>query len=145
MKKIISTMIMAMALFGCEDATKAIDQAQEAANKAVDSVQEQIDIIQDHVDSVDFNLEQFGEATESAQALAASVEEALDADFSDPEALVEAKDDIANAYRCLVEASSESTVEKMMDNILASISNDEAKSLIKKGIDKAKAASECVM
>ncbi|MGR5131060.1 hypothetical protein [Vibrio alfacsensis] len=145
MKKTISTMIMTIALFGCEDATKAIDQAQEAANKAVDSVQEQIDTIQDHVDSLDFNLEQFGDAAESAQALSESVEEALNVDFNDPEALIEVRNDIANAYSCLVEASSESTVEKVMDNVLASMSNDEAKSLIEKGIEKAKKASECVM
>ena len=45
MKKTISTMVLAMALAGCDDASKAIDQAQEAANKAIDTVQEQMESV----------------------------------------------------------------------------------------------------
>ncbi|MED5504630.1 MAG: hypothetical protein VYC54_09435 [Pseudomonadota bacterium] len=140
MKKTISTMVLAMALAGCDDASKAIDQAQEAANKAIDTAQEQMESVEDA-----FNLVQFGDAAESAEELAASVEEAMNVDFSDPQALIEAKEHIANAYACLVEASSESTVDKVMDKVMSSIGSEETKSLIKEGIEKAQAAKECVM
>ncbi len=79
-------MVLAVALAGCDDASKAIDQAQEAANKAIDTVQEQMESVEDA-----FNLDQFGDAAESAEQLAASVEEAMNVDFSDPQALIEAK------------------------------------------------------
>ena len=55
-------MVLAMALTGCDDASKAIDQAQEAANKAIDTVQEQMESVEDA-----FNLDQFGDAAESAE------------------------------------------------------------------------------
>lgn len=128
-------------LSGCDDATKAIDQVQEAANKAVDTMQEKMVSI----DLSKLNLDQFGDAAESAKELASSVEEALNADFSNPEALTEVKDHIANAYSCLVDASSESTAEKLMDKVRATISSEDAQSLIEQGIEKAQKAKECVM
>ncbi|BCN25714.1 hypothetical protein [Vibrio alfacsensis] len=140
MRKTILTLGLVTALFGCEDATKAIDEAQAAANKAIDSVQEQIESVESA-----FNVDQFQGAADAAQELAESVEEAMNVDFSDPEALVEAKEHIANAYACLVDASTESTVEKVMDKVMASIGDEETKSLIEEGIEKAQAAKECVM
>lgn len=133
MRKTILTLGLVTALFGCEDATKAIDEAQAAANKAIESVESA------------FNVDQFQGAADAAQELAESVEEAMNVDFSDPEALVEAKEHIANAYACLVDASTESTVEKVMDKVMASIGDEETKSLIEEGIEKAQAAKECVM
>jgi len=141
MKKYVIALAFVAALSGCEDATKAIDQAQEAANNAVDSIQEKIE----SVDLSQLNLDQFGDATESAKEFAFSVEEALNADFSNPEALTQVKENIANTYACLVDATSESTAEKLMDKVLATISNEQAQSLVEKGIEKAKAAQECVM
>ncbi|MGC9494224.1 hypothetical protein [Vibrio genomosp. F10] len=141
MKNLMTLSIVAFALSGCDDATKAIDQAQQAANQAVDSIQSQID-------SIDFdqlNLEQFGETAELAEELASSIGEALSADFANPEELTQISDHVANAYSCLVEASSESTAEKVLDKILSSITGEEAMSLIDKGIARAKAAQECVM
>ncbi|MGB1321525.1 MAG: hypothetical protein ACPG5L_11385 [Vibrio gallaecicus] len=143
MKKYIPAAILVTLLVGCDDASKAIDQAQEAANKAVDSVQDQIASID--LNDIDINLEQFGDAADSATEVAASVQEALEADFSDPEALIEIKDHIANAYSCLVDASSESVAEKLINKVTASINNDEAMSLIEEGIAKANEAKECVM
>jgi hypothetical protein len=71
------------------------------------------------------NLEQFGDSAKSAKVLASSIEEALNVDFSDPDAIVEVKEHIANAYRCLIDISSESLIEK--------------------GIEKAKAVQKCVL
>lgn len=141
MKRYITAIMLVTALSGCDDATKAIDQAQEAANKAVDSVQEKVGSL----DLGQLNLEQFGEAAESAKQLASSVEEALNADFSDPAALTEVKDHIANAYSCLVDASSEASAEKLLEKVMATINSEQALSLIENGIEKAKAAQECVM
>ena len=141
MKRYITAIMLVTALSGCDDATKAIDQAQEAANKAVDSVQEKMGSL----DLGELNLEQFGEAAESAKQLATSVEEALNADFSDPAALTEVKDHIANAYSCLVDASSEASAEKLLEKVMSTINSEQALSLIENGIEKAKAAQECVM
>lgn len=141
MKRYVTALVLVAALAGCEDATKAIDQAQEAANKAVDTIQEQME----SVDLSKLNLDQFGDATESAKEFALSVEEALNADFTNPEALTQVKENIANTYACLVDATSESTAEKLMDKVLATISNQEAQSLVEKGIEKAKSAQKCVM
>jgi cysteinyl-tRNA synthetase len=141
MKKYLTTLILITVLSGCDDATKAIEQAQESANKAIDSLQEQME----SVDLSQLNLDQFGDAAESAKELAASIEEALHVDFNDQAALTEVKEHIANAYSCLVDASSESTAEQIIDKIMTSIGNEDAQSLIEKGVDKAKAAKECVM
>ncbi|OEE62900.1 hypothetical protein A1OK_20165 [Enterovibrio norvegicus FF-454] len=141
MKKSITAIVLLMALSGCEDATKIIDQAQEAANQAVDGLQEKVE----SVDLSQLSLDQFGDAAGSAQALAASIQEAADADFADPTALVEVREHIANAYSCLVDATSESTAEKLLNSVLSSISSEDALSVIDNGIEKAKAAQECVM
>ncbi|MDD1792109.1 hypothetical protein L4D06_05970 [Enterovibrio makurazakiensis] len=141
MKKSLAAMMLLFTLTGCEDATKAIDQAQEAANKAVDGLQQKIE----SVDLGELNLDQFGDAADSAKALAMSVEEVVNADFADPQALVEVREQVANAYSCLVDATSESTAEKLLNTVLSSIGSEDALSIIDKGVEKAKAAKECVM
>ncbi|MGF1723461.1 hypothetical protein [Photobacterium nomapromontoriensis] len=141
MKKYITALLLVTALAGCDDASKAIDQAQEAANKAVDTMQDKMN----SVDLTQLKLDQLGDAAGSAKELASSVEEALNVNFSDPAALTEVKEHIANAYSCLVDASSESTAERLMDKVMATVSNEEAQSLIEKAIAKAKEAQECVM
>lgn len=133
--------MLVAALSGCDDANQVIDQAQKAANNAVDTMQEKME----SVDLSKLNLEQLGDAAASAQKLAESVDEALNADFSDPEVLTEVHEHISNAYSCLVEASSESTAEKLMDKVMVTISNEDAKTLIEKSIEKAKEAQKCVM
>ncbi|KII76434.1 lipoprotein [Vibrio renipiscarius] len=141
MKKYLTALMLVAALTGCDDASKAIEQAQDAANDAVDSLQEKIE----SVDLNALNLDQFGEAADSAEKLAESVQAALEADFSNPQALNDVKEHIANAYSCLVDVSSESAAEKLMDKVMESISNEEAQSLIERGVEKAKEAQECVM
>jgi len=134
-------LLFSIVLVGCEDANEAIDKAQDAANKAVD-------IAQSKLESVDFselNIEQFGDAAVSATEFAESIDEALNADYSNPEALIEVKEHIANAYSCLVEASSESTAEGLVNKVMATLSNEQAQSLIEKGIERAKDMQECVM
>ncbi|MDD1780947.1 hypothetical protein LRP49_06995 [Enterovibrio sp. ZSDZ35] len=141
MKKAITAVLLVTALAGCEEANNAIDQAQEAANKAVDTIQEQVE----SVDLSELNLDQFGDAAASAKALAESVEEAMNVDFSNPTALEDVKDHVSNAYSCLVDATSESTAEKLMNKVMQTITNEEAQTLIEKSVDMAKEAKECVM
>lgn len=140
-KKLLVSLLFSVALMGCDDASQAIDKAQEAANKAVDMAQEKLE----SVDLEAINIEQFGDAASSASEFAESIDEALNADYSNPKALVEIQEHIANAYSCLVEASSESSAEKLLDKVMSTISNQEAQSLIEKGVEGAKEMQECVM
>ncbi|MDD9195505.1 hypothetical protein PVK62_06590 [Aliivibrio sp. S3MY1] len=140
-KKLLVPLLFSVALMGCDDASEAIDKAQEAANKAVDMAQEKLESID--LDAI--NIEQFDDAASSVSEFAESIDEALNADYSNPEALVEIQEHIANAYSCLVEASSESSAEKLLDKVMSTISNQEAQSLIEKGVEGAKEMQECVM
>lgn len=156
MKKTLFAVMMTVALLGCEDANKAVDDAQDAATEAMNKVQEtaseatevvqeQMDKAQEQIESVGFDFEQFASTSETAKALSNTVKDAMNVDFSDPQAIEEMKDRIANAYQCYVEATSESEAEGTMSSMLASVSSDDVKSLIEKGMEKAKAVKECVM
>ncbi|MGR5244966.1 MULTISPECIES: hypothetical protein [Vibrio] len=156
MKKTFFAVMMAMALIGCDDANKAVDNVQEAAtetmdkvqetaNEATEVVQEQMEKTQEQVDSVGFDFEQFASTSETAKTLSNTVKDAMNVDFSDPQAIEEMKDRIANAYQCYVESTSESEAADAINSMMASVNSDEVKSLIEKGIEKAKAVKECVM
>ncbi|MGR5068472.1 MULTISPECIES: hypothetical protein [Vibrio] len=145
MKKIVLTMITAIALFGCEDVTKKMEQTQEAANKSIDAAQQQMVDIQEQVEDVDFNLGLYGDAAISAEGLAASVEEALDVDFSDAQAVKEVKEHIAVAYHCFVKDTSASTAEDLIKKIVATINSEQSKTLIEEGVESAKLVKECEM
>lgn len=141
MKHYLVALGLALALTGCDDANKAIDQAQQAANDAVDSLQQRVD----DLDLSQLNFEQFGEATDKAKEFAASVEEAVNADYSKPEVVTQVEDHIAATYNCLVDATSESTAEKWVNGILETIGTQEAQTVVEKAIEKAKDAQECMM
>ncbi len=140
MKKVIFTGLLLSLLAGCEDVNKLVDQAQVVANKAVDTVQEKMTTL----DVSDINLEKFGEAASSATSLANSMQEALNVDLTNAEAIDQIKNNIANAYSCLVDASSESAAEELLNGLLKSVQNEEAKSLIEGGIEKANSMKECL-
>ncbi len=140
-KKLLVPLLFTVVLAGCDDASEAIDKAQDAANKAVDMAQSKLE----SVDLSVLNIEQFGDAADSATEFAESIDEALNADYSNPKALTEIQEHIANAYSCLVEASSESSAEKLVNKVMSTISNEDAHSLIEKGVDSAKEIQECVM
>lgn len=102
-KKILLPLLCSIALMGCDDASETIDKAQNAANQAVDSMQSKLE----SMDFKELNLDQFDGAVGSASEFAESINEALNADYTNPKALTEIQEHIANAYSCLVEASSE--------------------------------------
>ncbi len=141
MKKLIAAGAMLIALTGCEEATKAIDQAQDAANKAVDSVQDKVASL----DFSDLNLDQLGEAAASAKQLVESVEDVMNADFSDPQVITDTVDKVANAYSCFAEATSDSSAQQLLDKVLETVGSEQAQSLVEKAIEKAQNAKECVM
>lgn len=140
MKKVIVGLVFVLALSGCDDANKMIEKTKDSVNETVVALQE-------HIESIDMsklNLEQFGDAENAAKKMASSVDEVLSVDFSNMESLKKAKEHLSNSYACLVDVSSESSAENLLNKIKSSISNEEAKSLIDSAIDKAKAGYECI-
>ncbi len=141
MKKYIPVMVLVIFLVGCEDASKAIDKAQEVANNAVDVMQEKVN----SVDLNDLNLDKLNNMADSGKALMTSIEQAINVDFTDQQALTEVKEKIGNAYSCLVDISSESNVDKLVEQARSHIVSEEVKSLVDSSIEKAKEAQKCVM
>lgn len=141
MKKSVITLTLMLALVGCDDASKAIDEAQAAANKAVDSLQQKADSL----DLNNLNLEVFGDATQKAQDFSQSIDSLINTDFTDHQAVVAATDKISNSYSCLVDVSSEATAENLLDKIVSSVKNDQVLAIIEKGVAQAKTAKECIM
>lgn len=134
-------LILMTALVGCDDASKAIDEAKAAANKAVDSLQQKADSF----DLNNLNLEVFGNATQKAQEFAQSIESLVNTDFTDHQAVAAATEKVSNSYSCLVDVSSETTAENLLDKIVSSIKNDQVLAIIEKGVAQAKNAKECIM
>ncbi len=141
MKKIILATALILSLTACEEATKKIDEAQQAANEALDGVQQTLDAL----NFDELNLEQFGEASQKAGELAQIIQQVMEENVNNPDKLLEAQDKVANAYSCLIDASSESTAEKVINTVLEKINNEQATTMIERAIEKASEAKECVM
>ncbi|TXZ69961.1 hypothetical protein FXE20_18455, partial [Vibrio cholerae] len=90
MKKSLMVLTVMIALVGCDDATKAIDEAQAAANKAVDSLQQKADSL----NLQDLNLDVLGDATQKAQEFTQSIDSLIKTDFTDHQAVVAATEKI---------------------------------------------------
>ncbi|MDN2482478.1 hypothetical protein [Vibrio agarivorans] len=141
MNKLILAVGMVVALAGCEDSAKAIDEAKDSASQLVGDMQEKIESF----DMESLNLEQFGGAGEQVQALADSVQEVLNTDFTDMSAVTAVKDKLANAYSCLVGASSDITAQQVIEKLLSSITNEEAVEVIEEGVEQGADAEQCSM
>lgn len=141
MRKTLIALGLALGLVGCEDASKAIDEAQAAANQAVDSLQQKADSL----DLKNLNLDVLGDATQKGQEFAQSIDSLINTDFTDFEAVAAATEEISNSYSCLVEVSSEATAENLLDKIVSSVKNDQVLAIIEKGVAQAKTAKECIM
>lgn len=128
------------ALTACDDSNKTIEHAKNLVNTAADSIQKQME----SVDLSQLNLDQFGDATESAKKLTESINEALNVDFGDIDAVNKAKEHITNAYSCLVDLSSESSAEKLLNKVKTSLGDKNVESLIEKSIEKARSGYKCV-
>lgn len=166
MKKTIFAVMMTVALFGCDEANKTVDSAQEAATEAAESVQETAseamdtveetasdamdsaqDAASDMADSMtdSFDYDQFAATSPQAKSFSDSIQAAMDVDFSDPQAVDSVTNRVANAYKCYVESTSESEAQSTLSSILSSLSNGDVKSLIQTAIDNAALITQCVM
>jgi beta-glucosidase/6-phospho-beta-glucosidase/beta-galactosidase len=141
MKKSVMTLTLTLALVGCDDASKVIDQAQEVANKAVDTLQLQAQLI----DLNSLNLEVFGDAAQRAKEFTQSIDTLMKTELGDQEAIRNVTEQISNSYYCLVEVSSQETAENLLDKIVSSVKNDQMLAIIEKGVGKANSVKECVI
>lgn len=141
MKKSVMTLTLTLALVGCDDASKVIDQAQEVANKAVDTLQLQAQSI----DLNSLNLEVFGDAAQRAKEFTQSIDTLMKTELGDQEAILNVTELISNSYYCLVEVSSQETAENLLDKIVSSVKNDQMLAIIEKGVGKANSVKECVI
>lgn len=141
MKKTLMALTLLVALVGCDDATKAIDEAQAAANKAVDNLQQKADSL----DLNNLNHEVFGDATQKAQEFSQSIDLLINTDFTDHQAVAAATEKISNSYSCLADVSSEATAENLLDKILSSVKNYQVLEIIEKSVAQAKTVKECIM
>ena len=130
MKKIAGLLIILAAIGGCEDANTAIEKAQQAANTAVDGLQEQIK----SVDLSKINPDQFGDAAASAKALMESIEKASDIDFTDTKALNDALEQVETAYEKLVDLTSQSRTEALMEKLLDAVPNEQTRKAIENSL-----------
>ncbi len=173
MKKTILAVIMTVALFGCDEANKAVDNAQEAATEAAESMKETasdaMDSASEAMDNVEeaasdamdsaqeaasdaanamsgsFDYDQFAATSPEAKTFSDSIQSAMDVDFSDPQAVDSVTNRVANAYKCYVESTSEAEAQSTISSILSSLSNGDVRSLIQTAIDNAKYIGQCVM
>ncbi len=155
MKNTIYAVIMTLALFGCDQANKTVDEAQKAATEAAENVQEAASDAMDSAqetasDMADamtdtFDYDQFAATSPQAKSFSDSIQEAMDVDFSDPQAVDSMTNRVANTYKCYVESTSESEAQSTVSSILSSLSNGDVKSLIQTAIDNAKYITKCMM
>ena len=117
-----------------------IDKAQDIANTTIDVVQEKVS----ETELSQINLSQFGDFAESSKQLMTSIQGALEIDLANQDAVAESKQKIANAYACLVDISSESTAEKIANELMSYVENDAMKTFIESSIQTANSAVECV-
>ncbi|QUJ66175.1 hypothetical protein KDD30_08165 [Photobacterium sp. GJ3] len=139
MKKSLMILTLMSVLVGCEEATNAMNQAQDAANQAVSHVQKTVE----SVDLSQLRFDQLGDAAQSAKDFAGSVEKMAKTDLTDPTAVVDATEHIANAYRCFMDAASEATAEGLLDKVLSSVKDKDVAALIEQSAEKAKHLKTC--
>ena len=141
MQRYILVLGLAALLSGCEDASVAINKAQEAANQVIDRVQEKAALL----DMENLNIEQFGSAAEQASALFQSVQGALNVDLSDRAAVAEVEGHIAYAYGCLVDHASPLVADKLVEQLLSTVNSAEVLALIERGVEQGDAAGKCIV
>ncbi|KRS21577.1 lipoprotein [Alishewanella sp. WH16-1] len=140
MKILLLAIIAGFVLTGCDSANNMIDKAQEAANQKVESLQKKIESF--NLESL--NSELFNDAPALAALLTTTVNDALNADFSNVAEMETLKGRISNVYACLVEQSSDKTAQDIMQELLANMNNADVRQLIQSGVDAGK-AKQCIL
>jgi len=140
MRNVLLTLGLVVLLSGCDSANQMIDKAQDAANQKVESLQTKIETL----DIEGLNSELFKNAPQLVSQSTAALKDASQVDFNNAAAVDEVKKRVSNIYACLVDASSASSAQAVMDKLLTSISNAEMKQLIESGIAEGKTYTACV-
>lgn len=141
MKALFVAILAGVFLSGCDSANNMIDKAQEAANQKVESLQKKIESF--NLETL--NSELFNNAPALAALLTTTVNDALNADFSNIAEIDTLKGKISNVYACLVEQSSDKTAQDIMQELLANMDNADVRQLIQSGIDAGKAKQQCIL
>ncbi|QBY02925.1 hypothetical protein E2K93_00415 [Thalassotalea sp. HSM 43] len=129
MKKFLIAIMLFSFLSACDDAKKAADQVQEAVQS---------------FDMESLNLDQFGGAAEQAKALALSVQDAINVDLSNPDAVNKVKDSIANAYSCMADKSSDEQATDLVNTLIEKVKNEDVMSLIKQAVEQGASVTQCM-
>ncbi len=155
MKNSIYAVMITVSLFGCDQANKTVDSAQEAATEAAETVKETASDAMDSAketasDMADamtdtFDFDQFSSTSPQAKSFSDAIQGAMDVDFSDPQAVDSMTSRVANTYKCYMESTSEAEAQSTVSSILSSLSSGDVKSLIQTAIDNAKYIAKCVM
>lgn len=140
-KYIVAVGVVTLALVGCEDSSNTMEEAKESATQMVETVKETVE----GFDLESLDLTQFGDAGEQVKALGEAVQEVLATDFTDLSALAAVKDKVANAYSCLVGASSETTAQEVIGKLLSSVTDQEAVDVIEEGVEQGSDPDQCTM
>ncbi|MCY9879290.1 hypothetical protein OTK59_22360 [Vibrio natriegens] len=150
MKQTIYAVMIALALFGCEKAKETVDSVQDTATEAMDKAQETANemtaVVQDNMNDMQeqaFDFEEFEATSDTARSFSEAVKEVINLDFSDAQSVENVTNRVANNYQCYVEATSESEADSTVSMMMSSLDSDEAKSLIGKAVEQAKAKQEC--
>lgn len=141
MKVLLLAILAGFVLTGCDSANNMIDKAQEAANQKVESLQKKIESF--NLESLNSDL--FNNAPALAALLTTTVNDALNADFSNIAEIETLKGKISNVYACLVEQSSDKTAQDIMQELLANMENADVRQLIQSGIDAGRAKQQCIL
>jgi hypothetical protein len=141
MKVLLLAILAGFVLTGCDRANNMIDKAQEAANQKVESLQKKIESF--NLESLNSDL--FNNAPALAALLTTTVNDALNADFSNIAEIETLKGKISNVYACLVEQSSDKTAQDIMQELLANMENADVRQLIQSGIDAGRAKQQCIL
>lgn len=128
-----------------ETASDAADAVQETATDMSEAAQDQMDAMQEEAASAEFDFDQFAATSAEARSFSEAVEDAMNVDFTDPQAVESVTERVSNTYQCYVEATSESDAESAVSSMMDSLESDEVKSLIETAIENAQAGMGCMM
>lgn len=140
MKTILITLTGLMALTACDSANQMIDKAQETANQKVETLQTKLETI----DINGINLDLLKQSPELAAQLTESINQALQVDLTNLTEVEAVKAKVANAYACLVEVSSKTTAEEVINTLMQNISNAEVATLIETVVNQTSTTMACV-
>ena len=80
------------------------------------------------------------EAARQASELAVSIQQGIEGNLNDPQVFNDVLNSVENAYACMVDATSESSAEQFLNNMLDRITDPQLTDLIERAVQKAQDA-----